>query len=164
MGSMRDTAFVGWPRRRVIEQLTAEISARRRATAAKAVGKESPMKRTTMMTMVAGALATLLVGAAAASAEMRLRCESRSGRSRSKISVDGRDVPQGTYTVTVTSGANSASDTKASVGDEVEFDFDSATGEIGDVSIPGNFIQNGQVCATITGNVTLNGCTGCRQD
>lgn len=123
------------------------------------------MKRA-MMTMVAGSLVALVVGAATAdAAEMRLRCESRSGRSRSKISVDGRDVPRGTYTVTVTSGANSATDTKASVGDEVEFDFDSATGEVGDVRIAGTFIQGGNVCATISGNgLTLNDCESCRRD
>ncbi len=123
------------------------------------------MKRA-MMTVVAGSLVAIVVGTAAANAaEMRLRCESRSGRSRSKISVDGRNVPRGTYTVTVASGANSASDMKGSVGDEVEFDFDSATGEVGDVRIAGTFIQGGDVCATITGNgLTLSACERCRQD
>ncbi len=119
------------------------------------------MKRSTMMTLVAGTLVTLFVGAAVAdAAEMRLRCEKRAGRS--KIDVDGRNVPRGQYTCTVTSGSNSATHPKkSSVRGQVEFDFDSNTGEVGDLRIPANFIQNGSVCATINGPTTLNGCAKC---
>ncbi len=119
------------------------------------------MMRTMKTVMATGALTTLLLGAVAAdAADMRLRCERRSDRS--KIDVDGRNVPRGTYRCVVTSGANSASDSKAAVRREVEFDFDSNTNEVGDMRIPANFIQNGSVCATITGNgVSLSGCARC---
>jgi hypothetical protein len=118
------------------------------------------MMRSIKTVMAAGALTTLLLGAVAAdAADMRLRCERRSDRS--KIDVDGRNVPRGTYLCVVTSGANSASDTKAAVRREVEFDFDSNTNEVGDVPIPADFIQNGRVCATITGPRVFSGCAQC---
>jgi hypothetical protein len=113
------------------------------------------------MTVMAGALVALFLGAAVAdAAEIRVRCEKRSGRS--KIDVDGRKVPRGTYTCVVTSGSNGAEDTKAAVRGEVEFDFDSNTNEVGDVVIAPDFIQNGSVCAEITGNgITLSRCVAC---
>ena len=119
------------------------------------------MKRSTMTTVVAGALVALFVGTSVASAaELRVRCEKRSGRS--KIDVDARKVRRGTYTCNVTSGANSASDTKAAVRNEVQFNFDSNTGEVGDVRISADFIQNGSVCAQVTGNgINLQRCVAC---
>ena len=69
-------------------------------------------------------------------------CEKRSSRSR--ISVDGRNLPSGSYTARVTSGANSkTSPARRTVGDEVEFDFDSNRNDIaaGATAIPANFIQ-----------------------
>ena len=67
--------------------------------------------------------------------QLRLRCEVRPGR-RSKISVDGRNLPVGTYQATVRSGGNTAtSGMQRSIGDEVEFDFDSDAGDIADVPL-----------------------------
>jgi hypothetical protein len=125
------------------------------------------MKGSKMLRVAAGCFVVLFAGAVAAdAAELRLRCEKRSGRS--KISVDGRDVPPGDYMVTVTSGANTATDanTNPAGGDEVEFDFDSnvelaPVGETPDVRIAADFIQ-GSVCATITGPVTTTGCEDCK--
>lgn len=69
-------------------------------------------------------------------------CEKRP--SRSKISVDGRNLPSGSYTARVTSGANSkVSPAQRTVGDEVEFDFDSNPNDIaaGATAILAGFIQ-----------------------
>jgi hypothetical protein len=69
-------------------------------------------------------------------------CEKRSSRSR--VSVDGRNLPSGSYTARITSGANSkTSPARRTVGDEVEFDFDSNRNDIaeGATAIPASFIQ-----------------------
>jgi hypothetical protein len=82
-----------------------------------------------------------LIGDADA-ASVRVRCEKRP--TRSKISVDGNDLVRGTYTARVTSGtAQAVSDGAATVGDEVEFDFDSNRAEIADgaTAIPRDFIK-----------------------
>jgi hypothetical protein len=69
-------------------------------------------------------------------------CEKRSSRSR--VSVDGRNLPSGSYTARITSGANSkTSPARRTVGDEVEFDFDSNRNDIaeGATAISAGFIQ-----------------------
>lgn len=86
-------------------------------------------------------------------AAMQVSCEKRP--SRSKISVDGRQLAAGTYTARVTSGANAASAPGTrSVAGEVEFDFDSNRNNIaaGATPIPASFIQ---VSATphVTGQI-----------
>jgi hypothetical protein len=94
---------------------------------------------------------------------IRVRCERR-GNSRSKISVDGNNLRNGTYTARVTSGANTATAAaQRSIGDEVEFDFDSNTGE-GGTRIPRTFIQGGSVTGEIlnaAGNVVRNQTARC---
>lgn len=75
---------------------------------------------------------------------LRLRCEVRTARGRSKISVDGKNLVPGMYSANVTSGGSSASAGPLStIGDEVEFDFDSDPGDIaeGATAIAGNFID-----------------------
>ncbi len=77
-------------------------------------------------------------------------CEKRPGRS--KISVDGKNLAAGDYSSTVTSGTESISSlVKSTVGDEVEFDYDSSAGDIaeGATVISADFIQNGTVDAEI---------------
>ena len=77
-------------------------------------------------------------------------CEKRSNRS--KISVDGKNLVAGDYSSTVTSGDESVtSPVKSSVGDEIEFDYDSAADDIaeGATAISADFIQNGTVSAVI---------------
>lgn len=81
-------------------------------------------------------------GGGTRSGAVSVKCERRSGRS--KISVDGRNLPSGSYTARVSSGASSlTSAARATVGDEVEFDFDSARDDIaqGATAIPAAFID-----------------------
>jgi len=73
-----------------------------------------------------------------------VRCEQRTNRS--KISVDGKNLAIGDYSSTVTSGGGSASSPlRSSIGDEVEFDFDSSPDDIaaGATAISADFIQGG---------------------
>ena len=77
-----------------------------------------------------------------ANATVRVRCEVRSDRS--KISVDGNGLATGTYQARVTSGANTATaPAQQTIGDQVEFDFDSDAGDIagGATAIGADFIQ-----------------------
>jgi len=90
-------------------------------------------------------------------ATVKVRCELRSDRS--KISVDGNNLATGTYLAMVTSGANTASAPgQQTIGDEVEFDFDSEPDDIaaGATAIAADFIQGTppQVTGTI---LTLGG-------
>jgi hypothetical protein len=76
--------------------------------------------------------------------ELRLRCEVRTDELRSKISVDGKNLASGQYRARVRSGNSSAmSGLRATVGDEVEFDFDSDPDDIaaGATAIVPDFIQ-----------------------
>lgn len=86
-----------------------------------------------------------------------VKCEVRSNRS--KISVDGNNLAIGSYQANATSGANSATaPAHQTIGDEVEFDFDSDAGDIalGATAIDASFIQGAppQVTGTI---LTLGG-------
>ena len=103
--------------------------------------------------------------AAGGSAALQIGCELRSGRS--KVSVDARNVTSGTYQARITSGANSATAAaRASIGDEVEFDFDSDPDDVaaGATSIAGTFIQNGTVRGELlnaSGAVVLSANASC---
>ncbi len=104
------------------------------------------------LTALAFLVGASLFATTVTAAELRLRCEQRS--SRSKISVDGKDLfPQNAmYSARVISGNNQATHTPlTAVGDEVEFDFDSDPGDIaaGAKAIPANFITGGSVQAAI---------------
>ncbi len=75
-------------------------------------------------------------------ATVTVTCEVRANRS--KISVDGNDLAIGSYQATVSSGANTATaPAHPTIGDEVEFDFDSDSGDIaaGATAIAPTFIQ-----------------------
>ena len=95
--------------------------------------------------------------------DLRVRCERRPDRS--KASVDGNNLASGIYRARLTSGANSAtSGTQRTVGDEVEFDFDSNRGE-GGTSIAANFIQGGRVRGELlssSGAVIASATVECR--
>jgi hypothetical protein len=72
----------------------------------------------------------------------RVVCEKRTDRSRA--SVDGNNLASGTYSARLTSGTNVATSGLApTVGDEVEFDFDSDPDDIaaGAVAIAADFLQ-----------------------
>ena len=97
---------------------------------------------------------------------LRVRCEVR-GTSRSKISVDGRNLASGNYWARVQSGVNTAvSGLRATIGDEVEFDFDSQPNDIaaGATAIARTFIRNGRVTAEIlnAGTVVRSATVACR--
>jgi hypothetical protein len=113
-------------------------------------------------------LTALSVFAVDASAGVRVRCEVRSDRSRA--SVDGRNLPSGNYSALLTSGSNSAqSPLEHTVGDEVEFDFDSNRRDVrqGATEISKNFIVNGQATGTLldeAGNVVASKTVDCRRN
>ena len=120
-----------------------------------------------------GATDSLAVGSGSNSSSsvgaLRLRCEVRSNRS--KISVDGKNLAVGSYTAMVSSGSHTASaGPHSSIGDEVEFDFDSDPGDIaeGATAIARDFIQtasNPDVTALIkdaAGNVVASAGANCR--
>ena len=125
------------------------------------------MTKTIMTTMAAVAALTLGFAAASEAADLRVRCEPREGR-RSRVSVDVRDVAPGMYAAAISSGANAAmSAPAATIGDEVEFDFDSNRADIraGATAIPRDFIQDGAVSAQVVdaaGAVVAVGTTACR--
>lgn len=90
-------------------------------------------------------------------ATVLVKCEVRSNRS--KISIDGNGIATGSYQAIATSGANTATaPAHQTIGDEVEFDFDSDGGDIatGATAIAPAFIQGTppQVTGAI---VTLGG-------
>lgn len=92
-------------------------------------------------------------------ATVTVKCEVRSNRS--KVSVDGAGLAAGSYQAVATSGANTATaPAHQTVGDEVEFDFDSDSGDIalGATAIASDFIQG--TPPQVTGKiVTLSGGT-----
>jgi len=114
-----------------------------------------------------GALVALGLGVTAEAADVRVRCELRSGR-RSKVSVDVRDVARGMYAAAISSGANQAvSPPAATIGDQVEFDFDSNRADIrqGATAIARDFIQGDTVDAEIldaNGVTVATGTGACR--
>jgi hypothetical protein len=110
-------------------------------------------------------LATFVPDADAAS--VRVRCEKRIEKPRSKISVDGNNLATGNYTARATSGANTAvSAPGATVGDEVEFDFDSRRGDIrrGATPIAKDFIGSAVTGEILDGqgNVVASSTVNCR--
>jgi hypothetical protein len=87
---------------------------------------------------------------------------------RSKISVDGNDLATGSYQARVTSGANTATaPAQQTIGDEVEFDFDSDAGDVaGATAIAADFIQGSppQVTGailTLGGSVVVEATVDC---
>lgn len=105
-----------------------------------------------------------------AAAVARVRCERSADRARA--SVDGNNLPAGTYAARLVSGTNTATSGLApTVGDEVEFDFDSAPDDIaaGATAIAADFIQG--TPAQVTGeildgaeNVVASATVLCRED
>lgn len=82
----------------------------------------------------------------ASAADVEVRCEKRA--SRSKASVDGSNLRSGQYRAVLKSGTRTArSPYDQTIGDEVEFDFDSNPNDIaeGASPIPANFIVDGRV-------------------
>lgn len=106
------------------------------------------------VSVVAAALAMAFTSLTATAAEeLRVKCEKR-GTTRSKASVDGKGLASGSY-VAVLEALNAQqgvagtvqSSPAATIGDEVEFDFDSHANDIaeGATAIAANFIVGTQV-------------------
>lgn len=97
--------------------------------------------------VAASALASLAFASfAAVAADVEVRCEKRG--SRSKASVDGSNLQSGQYRAILKSGTRTASSpSDQTIGDEVEFDFDSNPNDIaeGATAIPASFIVDGRV-------------------
>jgi len=97
--------------------------------------------------VAAAALASLTFAAFSASAaDVEVRCEKRSNRS--KASVDGSNLRSGQYRAVLKSGTNTKrSPYDQTIGDEVQFDFDSRPADIaeGATAIAANFIVDGRV-------------------
>lgn len=114
-------------------------------------------KKVVGLTVTILALNMIILGDANA-ASIEVKCEKR-GTSRSKISVDGNNFPRGSYKAYVISGVNRkwSRACQSTVGDEVEFDFDSNPADIaaGATGISPTFIQGG----TVTGKIFLFNCT-----
>ena len=118
------------------------------------------MKGTKVLAILGG-VALLAAEAASTNAvagELRVRCEKRSTRSR--ISVDGRNVLPGNYSVTVSSGKSvpvTKLNAQAAI-DQFEADFDSNLADIraGATKISRTFIQNGKVSVNVTGPEALS--------
>lgn len=97
---------------------------------------------------------------------IRIKCEKRAARS--SISVDGRDLMPGNYSSVVFSGDNvAAAPLTPSIGDEVEFDYDSKPDDIaaGETAISSDFIQGGKVTGQIVdenGYTVVQGSARCR--
>jgi hypothetical protein len=117
-------------------------------------------------TVMAVSAAGLLGAGIADAASVRVRCETRSNRS--KISVDGAGLPAGAYRAIATSGSNKkASGSQNAVGGEAEFDFDSARNDIaaGATPISPTFIQGGKVTGKIVNSanrVVVQATVSCR--
>ena len=98
---------------------------------------------------MAGATSTTLPGATTTTSlpgggtpVVIVTCERRADRSRA--SVNGNDLAGGSYTARLTSGANTATaPAAATIGDEVEFDFDSEPDDVaaGATAIAAGFLQ-----------------------
>ena len=103
------------------------------------------MKLKTLITAsVVAALTLASIGARAA--DVDVRCEKRGNRS--SASVDGNNLNRGSYRAVLKSGERTArSPFDQTIGDEVEFDFDSNQNDIaeGATPIPANFIVDGRV-------------------
>lgn len=102
----------------------------------------------------------------AAAVEIRVQCETRSDRSRA--SVDGKGLASGNYSAVLTSGSNRAqSPLEHTVGDEVEFDFDSNPRDIkqGATAIGKHFIVGGTATGSLlnaSGKVVATKTVVCR--
>lgn len=108
--------------------------------------------------------ATAFVDAHAAS--IRIDCERRADRS--KISVDGANLPPGLFRCIARSGSNArATPPRAAISGERECDFDSNPNDVaaGATRIPFNFIQGGQVLGKIVnglGYTVISDTAACR--
>jgi hypothetical protein len=106
--------------------------------------------KTILASVLPGLLISALIPTNADAADLRVKCEVRS--TRSKISVDGFNLPSGWYKCRAISGANVKTTTrKKPTFGELECDFDSNPDDIaaGATAIASNFIKNSRVTGRI---------------
>lgn len=119
-------------------------------------------------TMLFAATLVVALGGLAQATDLRLRCERRLNPARSRVSVDVRNAAAGIYAAAIASGENDAvAAPEATIGDEVEFDFDSNRADVrrGATAIPPTFIVDGQVTATVfdaAGGILVSGSATCQ--
>jgi hypothetical protein len=113
------------------------------------------------------AIAALLALSTVAQAQsIRVKCEKRADRSTA--SIDGTNLIPGTYSSVLTSGPNTAqAPARATVGDEVGFDFSSQQRDIrrGATPLSTTFITGGQATGTLldaNGQVVATQTARCR--
>lgn len=116
---------------------------------------------------LAAAFAALAFAAVDASAvTIRVTCEV--GPARSKISVDGKRLPRGSYVTQALSGANLATaPAEPAVAGEVQTDYDSDPGNIGRGAVPiaPDFIVGATVTGKVldmSGNTLISDTVSCR--
>ena len=107
-------------------------------------------KKIFLSVFVAGVMLATTMPSDAEAASIRVKCEKRA--TRSKISVDSKNLVPGPYRCQTRSGSNQKTTLAASsVGNQLECDFDSARADIaaGATAITANFIQNVQVTGKV---------------
>lgn len=125
------------------------------------------MNRIPLKSVLASAALLAFFATEASAATIRVQCEQR-GAQRSKVSVDGKNLARGNYSAVIVSDGNMASAApRPTVGDEVEFDFDSNPADIaaGATAIAATFIANGSVTGKIvdaSGNTVIADTVACR--
>ena len=116
---------------------------------------------------VACAVVLTFATAQASAATIRVTCEQR-GTQRATASVDGKNLARGSYSAVIVSGGNTASaPPRATVGDEVEFDFSSQPNDIsaGATAVSPVFITNASITGKIvdaSGNTVVADTVSCR--
>ena len=115
------------------------------------------------LALLSTAAAFTFVTCEASAATIVIKCEKKGARS--KVSVNGANLASGNYKARIISGDNRRTSAPLpTVGDEVEFDFDSRN-EAGATRIPGNFIVGGQVTGKILdaqGRTVISDTEQCR--
>ena len=118
------------------------------------------------LALIAAFSALSVVSVDAAAATIRVKCETRTGRSSG--SVDGQNLASGNYSAVFSSGGNTAqSPLEHTVGDEVEFDFDSNKRDIkqGATPMAKDFIVGGTATGSLldaSGKVVATKTVTCR--
>lgn len=103
---------------------------------------------------LAAVAALTVLSVQAQAATIRVQCEKRGDRS--VVSVDGKNLVRGSYTAQALSGGSTAAaPARATVGDEVEFDFSSQPNDIaaGATAIATTFIVVSNGAASVTGKI-----------
>lgn len=110
---------------------------------------ELMIKSSTAMAAALAIFTTSLPMEDANAASVRVKCVK--GTNSSKVSVDGRGLPSGSYRARIISGDHAKRSPLVAGAGEIEFDFDSNAGNIaaGATAISSSFIQGNKVTGQI---------------